>query len=265
MTNPIRIGLIVPSSNTTMETEIAEMLRGREEIRPERFTFHSSRARLHTVTKEELERMVDDSDRCALELSDARVEAIAYACLVALMSQPAGFHREAEERLCRLTVENGAPAPVVSSAGALVEAVHALGATRIALVAPYTKPITELVVDYLTKSGLDVVDFVSLEVANNLEVGRIDPMKLVDIAAGLDVSRAEVVILSACVQMQSLPAIELAERRLERPVISAGTATVFRLLQELQLEPVVPRAGRLLSGGPFSPRPAKSEPVEAAA
>jgi maleate isomerase len=36
-----RIGQIVPSSNTTMETEIPSMLRARESIRPDRFTFHS--------------------------------------------------------------------------------------------------------------------------------------------------------------------------------------------------------------------------------
>jgi hypothetical protein len=75
-------------------------------------------------------------------------------------------------------------------------------------------PITERVVDYLGKSCVEVVDFVSLEVANNLEVGRLDPPQLVDIAAGLDVSRADAVILSACVQMQSLPAIEPTEQRL---------------------------------------------------
>lgn len=45
-----RVGLIVPSSNTTMETEIPAMLRAREEIRPERFTFHSSRMRMQQVT-----------------------------------------------------------------------------------------------------------------------------------------------------------------------------------------------------------------------
>ena len=37
-----RIGQIVPSSNTTMETEIPAILRGRESVEPERFTFHSS-------------------------------------------------------------------------------------------------------------------------------------------------------------------------------------------------------------------------------
>ena len=55
MPQNFRIGQIVPSSNTTMETEIPAMLRAREAIRPERFTFHSSRMRMHKVTKEELE------------------------------------------------------------------------------------------------------------------------------------------------------------------------------------------------------------------
>jgi maleate isomerase len=72
-----RIGQIVPSSNTTMETEIPAIMRAREGIEPERFTFHSSRMRMMKVTKQELEAMDRDSDRCALELSDARVDACA--------------------------------------------------------------------------------------------------------------------------------------------------------------------------------------------
>ena len=71
-----RIGQIVPSSNTTMETEIPAILRAREAIHPERFTFHSSRMRMKQVTKEELAAMDADSDRCALELSDARVDVL---------------------------------------------------------------------------------------------------------------------------------------------------------------------------------------------
>ena len=53
MQTPYRIGQIVPSSNTTMETEIPAMLTARQLIRPERFTFHSSRMRMKTVKKEE--------------------------------------------------------------------------------------------------------------------------------------------------------------------------------------------------------------------
>jgi maleate isomerase len=45
-----RIGQIVLSSNTTMETEIPAILRAREAVLPERFTFHSSRMRMKKVT-----------------------------------------------------------------------------------------------------------------------------------------------------------------------------------------------------------------------
>src|ERR1700743_1281409 len=115
----IRIGQIVPSSNTTMETEVPAMLRSREPAAPERFTFHSSRMRMKQVVKEELEAMDRDSDRCALELSDARVDVLGYACLVAIMSMGLGYHRVSEARLHERTVKNGAPTPVVTSAGAL--------------------------------------------------------------------------------------------------------------------------------------------------
>ncbi len=96
MTDTYRVGLIVPSSNTTMETEIPEMLRRREATHPERFTFHSSRMRMKHVTAEELKKMDHDSDRCAVELSDAHCDVLAYACLVAIMSQGAGYHRESQ-------------------------------------------------------------------------------------------------------------------------------------------------------------------------
>ena len=49
-----RIGQIVPSSNITMETKIPALLRARELVSPERFTFHSSRMRMKHVTAEEL-------------------------------------------------------------------------------------------------------------------------------------------------------------------------------------------------------------------
>ncbi|HEX3245953.1 MAG TPA: Asp/Glu racemase, partial [Chloroflexota bacterium] len=60
-----RVGLIVPSSNTTMETESPAMLQRRAEGTDECYTFHSSRMRMKQVTEEELARMDGESDRCA--------------------------------------------------------------------------------------------------------------------------------------------------------------------------------------------------------
>lgn len=250
MQKDFRLGLIVPSSNTTMEKEIPAMLQSRSEIEPnERFTFHSSRMRMMKVTKEELAKMDTDSDRCALELSDARCDALAYACLVAIMSQGPGYHCLSEERLTKVAKDNGTSIPVISSAGALIDGINALGAKKVAIITPYMKPLTNMVIDYIESTGIKVTDSISLEVSDNLEVGRLDPMNLVNIVDELDTSDADAVVLSACVQMQSLPAIQMVEDKLNKPVLSAATSTVYQLLKQLNLKPVVPNAGSLLSRG----------------
>jgi len=243
-----RIGQIVPSSNLTMETEIPAMLQMRQQIRPERFTFHSSRMRMRKVVKEELEAMDRESDRCAVELSDARMDVIGYACLVAIMAMGKGYHRQSEQRLRERTRDNGAEARIVTSAGALVDALPTLGAKKIAIVCPYMKPLTQLVVDYIESEGIEVVDFAALEIPDNLDVARHDPDRLPDIAKQLKLSSVDAVVLSACVQMPSLSAIAKAEAILDRPVLSAAVATTYTMLKSLELEAIVPGAGTLLSG-----------------
>ena len=94
-----------------METEIPAMFHAREIVEPERFTFHSSRMRMKKVTKEELETMDRDSGRCALELVDAGVDVLGYACLVAIMSMGKGYHRHSEASLHEITVKEGYPTP----------------------------------------------------------------------------------------------------------------------------------------------------------
>jgi len=243
-----RIGQIVPSSNSTMETEIPAMLRARESIAPERFTFHSSRMRMKKVTKQELEAMDRDSDRCALELSDAPIDVIGYACLVAIMSIGKGYHRDSEARLHRVTSDNGSPIPVVTSAGALVHGLKTLGAKKISVIAPYMKPLTQLVCDYIEAEGFTVHDRVALEIEDNCEVGARDPMALMDVYPRVDIKGVDALILSACVQMPSLAAIPVVEKACGVPVISASVCTAFQMLQRMGLKTVVPNAGSLLSG-----------------
>ena len=246
METALRIGQIVPSSNTTMETEIPRILRASDA--GSRFTFHSSRMRMKRVTKEELAAMDADSDRCAIELSDARVDILGYACLVAIMSMGKGYHRQSERRLHERTRENGAPAPVVTSAGALIEGLRALGAKKVAVIAPYMKPLTQLVVDYIEAEGIEVQDRIALEIEDNIAVGRRDPMALVDIAAGVSTANVDALVVSACVQMPSLAAIPVVESRVGVPVVSAAVCTAFRMLESLGLPTLSPKAGALLSG-----------------
>jgi maleate isomerase len=249
MLKTYRIGQIVPSSNTTMETEVPAMLLAHQRVRPmDNFTFHSSRMRMKHVVKEELAAMDAESDRCALELSDARVDVLGYACLVAIMAMGLGYHRQSQQRLTERTRSNGGTAPVITSAGALVEALKVMKARKIALVAPYMVPLTRLVMEYIANEGFEIVDWRALEIPDNLDVGRHDPARLPGIVASMNVQDADVIVLSACVQMPSLPAIAQVEAQTGKPVLTAAVATTYAILKALKLDPVVPGAGALLSG-----------------
>jgi len=247
MTRPLRIGQIVPSSNTTMETEIPAMLRARENIRPERFTCHSSRMRMQKVTKEELESMNREGVRCAAELADARVDVMSTACLVAIMAMGLGYHRKMEEELTAAARANHLLAPVMTSAGALIEGLKTLGARRISLMAPYMRPLTDLVVQYIEHEGIEVADSICFEIPDNLEVGLRDPLQLVEDVRRLNTDGVDVVVASACVQMPSLPAVQRIEDKLGIPTVSTAICTTRSMLDRLGLEPVVPGAGALLS------------------
>jgi maleate isomerase len=244
-----RIGQIVPSSNVTMETEIPALFRARETVAPERFTFHSSRMRMKKVTQEELAAMDANSLKCAIELSDARVDIMGYACLVAIMSMGRGYHCVSEVNLHEETVKNDAPAPIVTSAGALVKGLQALGAKKLALIMPYMKPLAEKVVDYLEHQGFEILDYIALEIPDNLEVAAQNPLNLLEVAKRLNLTGVDVLVASACVQMPSLQAIDLLETQTGIPVTSAAVCTTWEMLRKLNLDTRIPMGGRLLSGG----------------
>jgi maleate isomerase len=173
---------------------------------------------------------------------------VATACLVAIMAQGANYHCTAEDTISGVLHAEGAPAPVISSAGALLRAISALQATRVALITPYMKPLTAMVTDYIEAAGIEVVDALSLEVEDNLKVARLDPSELDTHRRRLALGRADALVVSACVQMPSLPAVQPIEEQVDIPVLSAATATTYCILSELGLRPTVPGAGHLLSG-----------------
>ena len=241
-----RIGLVVPSSNVTVETELPALLNRHAAAD---FSFHASRMRMLTVSAAQLRAMNAQRERCVLELGDAGVEAILYACLVALMAGGPGEHQRVESAVAEQLAAGGSDAVVRSSAGALVEGLRALDARRIALVTPYLRPLAEQVVAYLAAEGFEVAAWRALEVADNAEVARIPGDRVMGAARDLDLSGVDALVISACVQMPSLGLIAAAESEFGVPVVSAATAGAFSLLTSLGLPAELPGAGRLLQPG----------------
>jgi maleate isomerase len=110
------------------------------------------------------------------------------------------------------------------------------------------KPLTQIVADYIEHEGFEVVDKIALEIPDNLEVGRRDPMALVDIYKNLKLDGVDALVLSSCVQMPSLAAVPVVEQECGLPTVSAAICTTYQMLKKLGLKTYVPDAGALLSG-----------------
>ena len=115
------------------------------------------------------------------------------------------------------------------------------------MIAPYMKPLTEMVVAYIEAEGVTVRDYLALEIADNLVVGELDPGTCRAREAHRHQRRRcdRPVCMRA---MPSLAAIQIVEDALGVPVISSAVATAWQMLKALDLEPIVPDAGALLLG-----------------
>ena len=273
-TTPIRVGLLLPSTNVTLETELPVLLARHQTAR---FTIHSSRLRLHagaedplqelplltrnrsarlifygsriplqSGTEEALTAVHRQRKRCVAELLDASCQVLLDGCLGALLAQGSGAHRRVLAAI-REQVRTSEVAPaVIASADALLEALQALGAQRIAVVLPDPVPLAEQLVAYLSAEQLEVTAWAALDEADSAAVACIEGSRILAALRTLDLTHAEALVLSADGQMPSLPLIELAEAEFGVPVVSAVTAAAFTLLRRLQLPTVLPDAGRLL-------------------
>ena len=72
--------------------------------------------------------------------------------------------------------------------------------------------------------------------------------ELPTILKNVNFADADVIVLSACVQMPSLSVVPKVEALTGKPVITAAIATTYAMLKALDLEPITPGAGALLSG-----------------
>ena len=144
------LGVLTPQANTTVEPEMAVMT-------PPGYAVVN--ARLKSTKATIPERLIDYFERYeeALgEFANAPLAAIGFACTGA--SYLAGTARE-DALIARLGARSNAP--VVTAASAVVDALQALGAQRVALVSPYDGQLDLASAAYWNARGFSVTARVS--------------------------------------------------------------------------------------------------------
>ncbi len=230
----LRLGLIVPSSNTTMETEYGRVL-------PDNITLHTGRMRLRDVTVEallEMERSVEDE---ALKLADADVNIIGYGCTSGSLVKGLQHDKEIVSKIERVT-----NVPAVATAGAVVDALKSLKIHNVVVATPYIDEVNNLEEKFLNGNDFEVVEIKGLNIVENTKIGLTKGEVVIDLVKSLNHQDADGVFIS-CTNLPTMNIIEKLERTLHKPIISSNTATLWSMIKRSSHEVKMEGIGQLFS------------------
>ena len=221
-----RIGLLVPSSNTTVEPEFYRAL-------PRGVTLHTARLYLTRIAPESILKMVEDMETQARLLASADVDVVVLGATAPSFLKGLGYDREL---IAKLEGATGRTATTTSTA--LVQAIGHIGARRVVLGSAYDEKVNGIAKAFLEASGVEVVGVKGLSLVDNLVVGRLGADTAYDLAMQVDRPDADAIVLS-CTNWQTMDAIERIERETGKPVISTTQASIWAALRAIgHTEPV---------------------------
>lgn len=209
-----RLALVIPHTDTTLETDFQRRLAGR-------WIIHTCRMRLDEVGEEAERRMVDDELPAALDTLKGitTYDAAVFGCT----SASAVYGMEGMERLHR-RMEETLGCPAMSAFGGLLRALDQLGRPKVALLTPYTSEVNEFFCNTMREFGFDVVFQTGLGLAEDIEIAKVEPERIVALAKeNRDAIREQAgVLILSCTNFRSVEALEAVKRDVELPVICSN-------------------------------------------
>ena len=215
---PQRIGLIIPSSNRMVEQEMVSYF-------PDNVVAHINRLRMTGPNRKLLSELLPDVERACAALVDAKCEVVAFHCTANSMSEGNGGERELLKALQRA----GAPA-VATTSTAVMNALKALKARRIALITPYSQHTTIEETHFLTDNGVTTVHAEGCGLAGSDTYCSTPEEFWSERAFALPHRDFDALFLS-CANIRCMGIIDEIEARIGRPVITSNQVVVWDALR----------------------------------
>lgn len=226
-----RLGVILPSGNTATEPQF-------EFYRPDGVSFHFTRLALASSSEEQLLAMPAHVEAAAALLKDADVNAIAFHCTAVSTWDPA-----LEEQILR-RIRSSTGLHTIATSQAIVAALRAVGARRIAMLSPYPAVVAMQEQRFMEHHGFEVIwnEF--------LEVNRADEMLAVSEAQWTDMVRRSPLAdidacLISCTATRAIDIVSSAERMFGKPIITSNSALLWHAGLSLQAGLAHPGIGML--------------------
>ena len=241
-----RIGLLVPSSNSTQEPELLQML-------PESVSLHVARLSLSRIDPDSTVSIVSELEKESRKLADAAVDIVVLAATAPSTRLGKGYDAQLIRRM-----EEASGKPATTAATAMLDAFAALGVRRVALAAAWSEATNKWVAAFLESHGIEVPSQAALGVVSNNEVGRLHPDSAFESGRKVDCKAADAVFL-ACGNWWTASIVDALERSIGKPVLTTNNMTVWHALKKLGVGEGVPGFGRLLRDMPELPATAPAK------
>jgi len=228
-----RIGLFVPSSNTTIEPEFYRAL-------PAHVTLHAARLYLTQIATDSIENVVGDIEAQARNLASADVDVLVLGATAPSFLKGLGYDKEVTRR-----IEQASGKPATTTSTALVNALQALGIARVALGAAYDDQVNSIAKGFLEANGFEVVRAKGLGLVDNLVVGRLDGSSARELAREIDSPQAQAIVL-ACTNWRTMDVLEQLEQELGKPVLSTTQVSIWAALRMIGETGPIEGYGQLL-------------------
>ena len=209
-----RVGLIVPSSNTVVETDFFREL-------PADVSLHTARMFLGETTAESERIMVREYvPRAVADIASIRPDVVAFACTSAGAVLGAEGERQLIEGIARDT-----GAAVVSTNDAVGACIARHNPSSVAVITPYIDELNAAIRAGLEKRGLRVAGISGLGLTDNLDIGAVSPRQILELAerelAGLEFD----LLFVSCTNFRAFEAREALAQRFGVPVVTSNQAT----------------------------------------
>ena len=228
-----RIGLLVPSSNSTQEPEFHQML-------PRSVSLHVTRLTLSRIDPESTVNIVAELEKESRKLADGAVDIVVLAATAPSTRMGKGYDAELIRRM-----QEASGKPATTAATAMLDAFKALGIRRVALAAAWSQTTNQWVAKFLESHGIEVVSQVAMGVVSNNEIGRLHPDTAFEHGRQADRKDADAVFL-ACGNWWTASIVEDLEQAVGKPVLTTNNVTVWQCLKKLGGHSSVAGYGRLL-------------------
>ncbi len=227
---PLRVGLVVPSSNTVMEPDFHRQI-GTSAI------VSTTRILLEDVTREAETRMLEeDLPQAVKQIGTTAPDVIVFGCT----SAGALGKLSHDDAIARM-IEERTGSRAVTVLRAVLMRLSSIRPQKIAVLTPYIDDLTSSIARSLAEAGFPVMKAAGMGIKANLEIGRVTPEEILRFVearlAGID---PDCLFLS-CTNWRAIETIQYLQKKLGIPIVTSNQAAI-EIVEQQAKAPLVKEA-----------------------